>query len=632
MFGLTNSIETDMDVTIGWPQDSPESLWKSDSRYRNSQPRPSPEENQADDLDVFVKNAWSNLPTMQEFLDLRVHIRLTGPEATLHSAYNELDELVKRPDLQRKVAFAAGALTSEHVAEVAATSGTTIESFIPGTAAGDQPGHGPHPKQSAIIRGDLLRVCYAERMMQLAVNAFYHRKKTLGLIKENQNGKALSPGTLALREVQLCTKRNDLEGLATAIESARALDVLSPKMFDMHMYLLTQEKHIRKLGAEIVLERLKGIETEMSAANVPWVERNYTMAIRGFVSADETAVAHQLLAEIPTTVQIHWRTLMPLIEGGCQAVVDGPNDPDAARILDQTASIYFDALESYGLGLNSAADAPLFAALTALQHSIHPPKPQVGDKLLQMYRDHGKALDTNCAAAVEFLRTRDGWTTSRAVIDCEGQCAVCKSHLNTVELTDQETSMLLAALEKQVCLKMGKVGTHQKITPQEFMVTAEHEIAKFNAWLSERGPVSFVVDSLNVGFSQETPYKNFDRFGHSFSPLKLAAVFRGKSQDDATIAIGKKHLMHGSSKQEMRAKLVTRLVENRQMYLVPDNFHDDLFTIYAALQNGAQILGNDQFPPPPPPLHVPSLAQPDLTYSRFQRRSWTWTLNSIRHR
>eukprot|EP00038_Savillea_parva_P010278 m.189155 g.189155 ORF g.189155 m.189155 type:complete len:950 (+) comp17662_c0_seq1:195-3044(+) len=663
MFRLGADVEDATGTMVVWPSGMKKSLWADvpgfkSLRHREAAHPDSAEARVQTTTPVeFVRLRWSDMPTVDEFLGLRVNVRVVGQETDAHEARDRLQGLSHQPDASKKVVFPVGTLTDALLEEIASVAGVSVSVLTPPLRSQEAEGASSPmpsktgPKVSAALRGDLLRVLYAERMVQVAASAWLLHERLRLNSPVNRGGKVRSPMEDLIQHATHCTKRKDFAGLQSVVEQAMKLGPLPAKMYDLLMYFLTHPDLSPDVAPHERVQRLLAIRDDMRAAGLPWEERNYSLAIRGLTAAGDYATAHSLLRDMPSTVSPHWRTFGPLIESPCADICSGTtgrtgdplsplshctdtgyhgdtggNDAHTAEVvLEQAADLYDKAVGDLDFDLNPDVDTHLFAASAVLLQRTNAPEhasssptlapssgspavsisQAVGHMLLQWYRDRGQPLtDVNFEAATTWLGARPGWVCQPTTISDEGHCAVCGSALDTLELSSEERSELTAALEKQVrkgipTRSVAKGNQNQMLDPARIAA----ELTRFDKWLDERGPVSVVIDGLNVGLTKDTPVGKYDEYGGAFSPLKLEAAIEAHRPDPDSptheggraAVIARHHVKRNADKRT--AALVRQLEDAGELFLVPDNFQDDLFTVYAAIKNGMEVdlLANDLF-------------------------------------
>lgn len=600
MFKLAKSVETATGTHVVWPEGMKESIWASTPGFKTRRDRANPTDELEMELSDVVQRRWAAVPDLEDFLSMTVPVRIIGSRDQVQVAQMELQRIASRCT-SRTMVYPQGALAQTQFTEVEQRAGVTIVRKIP-----KRTNRNGTIREAIAIKGATLGVLYAERMLKLAETAYTLHQWKRGKSKHG------TPKDRLIWDASRFAVKKDYEGFLGVVARAKELGLFHADLYDMHMYFLSHENVISQVGAAEVVQRLWNIRDEMAAVNVPWKERNYTLAIRGLTKASEYDAALGVLAEMPPNLSPQWRTVVPLITALCQRTVNEIREPTSMKYFENALSLYTDMVSRWDLELCPEAESALFVALKAFERTTWATElDDCGDGLLQWYHDRGQSLlGNNYTAAVSWLEGRRGWTCSPTEIEDSGRCVSCHHQLDTLELEENEKQLLSATLNR--VLQKAVIPSHDSADnllslysktnlKRDSSVTAasvRSELLRFEKWLCNRGPVAVVVDALNVGYSQFAPIGARDAYSATseFSPLKLEAAMSALSSETVqAIAIARRHI---KTNPDSRTRALVKDLEAReQLFLVPNGFPDDLFTIYAAIKNGMKVdlVANDHF-------------------------------------
>ncbi|ETP37112.1 hypothetical protein F442_15053 [Phytophthora nicotianae P10297] len=167
------------------------------------------------------------------------------------------------------------------------------------------------------------------------------------------------------------------------------------------------------------------------------------------------------------------------------------------------------------------------------------------------------------------------WRITEGTVSKEGVCSVTGDQLQSVELSAEVTTELLAKIEKLV-------RTDEKRMAQW---------DEFKQWLEEFGPFDVVIDAANVGYCNQ----NFDGGGFNYAQIELMVQHYEVQDKKVLIVLHERRTSDEEVPAEHRAQIAEWRASHKMFNCQYGN-NDDWYWLYTAVKLGGRTLmvSNDE--------------------------------------
>ena len=112
------------------------------------------------------------------------------------------------------------------------------------------------------------------------------------------------------------------------------------------------------------------------------------------------------------------------------------------------------------------------------------------ENMLQFIGRHNLLISSQVVNKLTLIYTKLGYTCSQSKVNRRGKCSACASHMDSVEISDEEfTELATKFLDKALIKK------------DVYLKSSPTELARFKEFVDKTIPYDCVIDGLNVAFS-----------------------------------------------------------------------------------------------------------------------------------
>ncbi|CEG43021.1 Uncharacterized membrane protein, predicted efflux pump [Plasmopara halstedii] len=370
-------------------------------------------------------------------------------------------------------------------------------------------------------------------------------------------------------KVQRCAQQNDAFRALEVYEQMKSEGVkIAPYIYNVVINICSKadDPAVYKSGAHKVYQDMKQAKTiTQQKKNADSGEPIYSAMIKLCSKAQDFQMCETIISEMEAAkVLPRLRTFSPLL----QALSDVGNLEKCIWVHKKLLSHQVELTEDDYVALLRACVKTgnaehFYAFLNRFIDEIWQPTLSTWKVLTDWF--------TSEAAQVSGRK----WKITEGTVSSDGLCSVTGDQLQSVELSTELMTELLAKIENLVR------------TDEERMAQWD----EFKQWLEEFGPFDVVIDAANVGFCNQ----NFDGGGFNYAQIEHMLQHYEAQDKKVLIVLHKRRISDEQVPVNYRARIAQWRQHHKMFNCQPGN-NDDWYWLYAAVKLGGRTLmvSNDE--------------------------------------
>eukprot|EP00644_Phytophthora_capsici_P013367 jgi/Phyca11/548492/estExt2_Genewise1Plus.C_PHYCAscaffold_290083 len=370
-------------------------------------------------------------------------------------------------------------------------------------------------------------------------------------------------------QVQNCAQQNDATRALEVYEEMVGKGVkVEPYIYNVVINICSKAEDAAayKTGAYKVYQDMKAARANTKQKKKPESEEPmYSAMIKLCSKAQDFDACETILAEMEADkVNPKLRTFGPLL----QSYSDAGNLDKCVWVHEKLLSHELELTEDdyvalFRVCVKTGNAERFYAFLGSFIDEIWQPSLATWDVLKDWFNSEAAQVDGR------------KWKITEGTVSKEGVCSVSGDQLQSVELSVELTTELLAKIEKLV-----RTDENRK-----------EQWDGFKKWLEEFGPFDVVIDAANVGYCNQ----NFEGGGFNYEQIDLMVKHYEAQNKKVLIVLHERRTSDEQVPVERRAQIAEWRASRKMFNCQPGN-NDDWYWLYAAVKLGGRTLmvSNDE--------------------------------------